>query len=387
MTSQYPIAAGMTQTGYPAVGMLFSHTGTHVNESCSGTLIAASVVLTAGHCFDTNPMDAFYLGQGTAVAGGDTDWEKATVGMRRIAIDRWARPASYRSASGIPPTTLDIAVAHLAQSVIDVTPLELGSMPPPAGAAGIVVGFGRHPTSGGAYDQLTKRSANVAVSRILSTTLLQTDVTNGVPLNGDSGGPFIHDGRVAGTACCGHGPNLAQTDQYYARVDLAHDWIVEKIAEYGGAVDGGILDGGSNVFADAGAAADVRSRDDLAAADVRSREDAGFVQDGGRTTSPDASLDAGGTGGTGGTGGSADAAVSGGTGGSGTAADSGGCQYRPGRVSDGWGGTCFGIGCLLALARLRARSFTRQWVGGRCRRRRSARRERPPGEVVPRRGR
>jgi V8-like Glu-specific endopeptidase len=54
---------------------LFSHTGTHVNESCTGTLIAPNVVLSAGHCFDTNIMDAFYLGQGVAVQSGDTDWE------------------------------------------------------------------------------------------------------------------------------------------------------------------------------------------------------------------------------------------------------------------------------------------------------------------------
>src|SRR5262245_37111397 len=73
------IRVGEVDNGDLAVGLLFSHNGSRVTESCSGSLIAPNVILTAGHCFDTNVMDAFYVGQGVAVAGGDQDWEKATV--------------------------------------------------------------------------------------------------------------------------------------------------------------------------------------------------------------------------------------------------------------------------------------------------------------------
>ena len=49
-----PMSGGQVDSADQAVGLLFSHTGTHVNESCTGSLIAPSVILTAGHCFDTN---------------------------------------------------------------------------------------------------------------------------------------------------------------------------------------------------------------------------------------------------------------------------------------------------------------------------------------------
>src|SRR5689334_16938607 len=77
------IRGGEVDSGDLAVGLLFSHNGSRVTESCSGSLIAPNVILTAGHCYDTNVMDAFYVGQGVAVAGGDMDWEKATINMRR----------------------------------------------------------------------------------------------------------------------------------------------------------------------------------------------------------------------------------------------------------------------------------------------------------------
>src|SRR6185436_7106655 len=147
--TQQAMSGGQVDSGDPAVGILFSHTGTHVNESCTGTLIAPNVVLTAGHCFDTNIMDAFYLGQGVAVQSGDTDWEKATVNMRRIAIDQWARQPNYRMNTGTPPTVLDVAVGHLAQPVIDVAPVGIGTAPPPANSMARTVGFGRHPLSAG----------------------------------------------------------------------------------------------------------------------------------------------------------------------------------------------------------------------------------------------
>jgi hypothetical protein len=289
-STEQPMSGGQVDSGDPAVGILFSHTGTHVNESCTGTLIAPNVVLTAGHCFDTNIMDAFYLGQGVAVQSGDTDWEKATVNMRRIAIDQWARQPNYKVNTGTPPTVLDVAVGHLAQAVTDVAPVGLASAPPPANVMARTVGFGRHPTSAGpdpncltgcnndctcmkntcgckstqpivgnvclcndmgAYDQLVKRTATITVAESLATTLHQTTVTDSVNLPGDSGGPLFYNNVIIGTDCCGHGPANAQTDQYWARVDLARDWIDGKLREYGN--DGGVVGTGGGSGGSGGA--------------------------------------------------------------------------------------------------------------------------------------
>jgi MYXO-CTERM domain-containing protein len=236
------IRGGEVDSGDLAVGLLFSHNGTRVTESCSGSLVAPNVILTAGHCFDTNVMDAFYVGQGVAVAGGDMDWQKATVNMRPYTIAQWARPPQYRRNTGFPPTVLDVAVGRLSQPITDIMPLPLATAAPPEGATGTIIGYGRHPTTGNQYDQHVKRTAMVTISQVLSTTLHQQSVTSGVPLGGDSGGPFIYNGSIAGTVCCGNGPALAQTEQWYARVDLAREWIVGMIGQYGGG-DGGVVSG------------------------------------------------------------------------------------------------------------------------------------------------
>jgi hypothetical protein len=183
--------------------------------------------------------------------------------------------------SGTPPTVLDVAVGHLAEPVTDVAPLSLASAPPLAGATVATVGFGRHPTSAapdptclqqcngdcmcqantcgcknlqplfantclctdqGSYDQLVKRTATVTIADVLATTLHQSVVTDSVDLPGDSGGPVLYNGAIVGTDCCGDGPQNAQTDQFFARVDLAHDWIVGMIQQYEG--DAGQASGG-----------------------------------------------------------------------------------------------------------------------------------------------
>jgi hypothetical protein len=218
--------------------------------------------------------------------------------MRRIAIESMGAPAELPMNTRHASHVLDVAVGHLAQPVTDVTPVGIASAPPPANVMAKTVGFGRHPTSAGpdqnclngcnndctcmknmcgcmnttpivgnvclcndmgAYDQLVKRTATITVAEILATTLHQTTVTDSVNLPGDSGGPLLYNNVIIGTDCCGHGPANAQTDQYWARIDLAHDWIIGKVREYGN--EGGVVgtggaggSGGSGAGGSAGSA-------------------------------------------------------------------------------------------------------------------------------------
>jgi hypothetical protein len=275
-------------------------------ESCTGNLITPDVVLTAGHCFDVgqgetdvNPnvrMDSFYVGQGVAIPNTDEDWDSATVNMTKYTVDAFVRPSGYAPSSACPPSDLDIAVLHLSTPVTGVTPLGLATAPPPVGAMVQTIGFGRHPTStdagsdsGGAsqaciqtcgtscsclqstcncqnlqniggglcicldgatggttnYDQMVRRTATVPIAEVLTNYLHQTDVSQSTDLGGDSGGAVIYNGVVVGTDDCGNGATLAQTDQYFVRIDVAHDWIATQIGTFDG--DGGFAtDGGAS---------------------------------------------------------------------------------------------------------------------------------------------
>src|SRR3954471_11310247 len=55
------LQGGTKDTGDPAVGMIWYEGG----GFCTGTLIAPTVVLTAGHCVQ-DPIVGFYTGTGTA---------------------------------------------------------------------------------------------------------------------------------------------------------------------------------------------------------------------------------------------------------------------------------------------------------------------------------
>jgi Trypsin len=276
-------------------------------ESCTGNLITPDVVLTAGHCFDVGQgetdvnsnvrMDSFYVGQGVAIPNTDEDWDSATVNMTKYTVDAFVRPSDYAPSSTCPPSDLDIAVLHLSSPVTGVTPLGLATAPPPVGAMVQTIGFGRHPTSGDAgsdsggasqaciqtcgtscsclqstcncqnlqniggglcicldggtggatsYDQMVRRAATVPIAEVLTNYLHQTDVSQSTDLGGDSGGAVIYNGVVVGTDDCGNGATLAQTDQYFVRIDVAHDWIATQIDTFDGDAGLAATDGGAS---------------------------------------------------------------------------------------------------------------------------------------------
>jgi hypothetical protein len=358
-----------------------------VNESCTGELIAPDVVLTAGHCFDVaqgeedlNPkvrMDSFYVGQGVAIESGDDDWEPATANMQKFTVDAFVRPSNYAPSSSCPPSDLDIAVAHLATPVPGVTPLGIATSAPPAGAAVTTVGFGIHPTSAGApdggvlqccvqscvvdctclqstcgcknitnyggvcicndptvnasYDFEVKRTASVTIAEVLPQYLHQTDVSQSTDLAGDSGGAVLYGGVVVGTDDCGSGCASMQTDQYFVRIDVAHDWIASQVE---------MFDGDASV----GAAGDAAVGPE--AGGSTSSGSSGSVSSGGSSSgggTPGGSSSTGG--GTSGTGSSGGYPVGGSSGGSGIVSGGSGSDTWTGTGDSGTGATS---GCAAA---------------------------------------
>ena len=147
--------------------------------SCTGTLIAPDVVLTAGHCADANP---------TTVIANTTDYQ-AGGGIR----------AQIKSVTAYPSweTTFDLAVIVLEQPIVGVTPRPLGVACTFQGFAEDtmvhLVGFGLTDTAG-AGDNSTLREAQAPV--------LDADCSggNGCAAGAAPAGEFVAGG--GGTDSC-----------------------------------------------------------------------------------------------------------------------------------------------------------------------------------------
>lgn len=174
-------------------------------QMCTGTLIAADVVLTAGHCFDdylSNNVEVRVGVSNTAVSGGDT-----------FEVDHWVVHPNYELTSFA--VAHDVALVFLTTPVPGVTPAALAreaGLAAPAGTA-TMVGYGRpniEGTSGvlrAAYDRPIATCDRVeeiiadvtggAVASYAEASFVCWERLDGIgKCRGDSGGPTLVD--VAG---------------------------------------------------------------------------------------------------------------------------------------------------------------------------------------------
>jgi hypothetical protein len=169
------IQGGAPDTDHPEVGIVYSAD----DSFCSGTLIAPTVVLTAGHCVGN--VEGFYLGAGAA---GQT-WPDLSQFTRY-----GAEPAGVSYSN-------DIALVHLTSPVAGVTPFGTYGDKGAVGQSCTMIGFGGH--NEGATEYVgERRTATSKVSKITSTYVVVKWV-DGIADHGDSGGPLICNGAIVGT--------------------------------------------------------------------------------------------------------------------------------------------------------------------------------------------
>ncbi|HEX2659784.1 MAG TPA: trypsin-like serine protease [Polyangia bacterium] len=158
------IQGGQIETGYPAVGRMTSSAG-----GCTAELIGPSLVLSAKHCAGSSPR--FYTGTQPA------DFVRQPIDTQLVHPTR------------------DLWLVHLA-SPLAITPLVTNTGALPAvGTVCTAVGFGAHDDPGGI--PTGKRSATETVTSA-TTSIIKVLMGTGIADSGDSGGPLICNGAVAG---------------------------------------------------------------------------------------------------------------------------------------------------------------------------------------------
>ncbi len=243
------ISGGM----FPAIGELFVDPDGDGNGSlCSGTLISPMHFLTAAHCFnttgDSGPFSTggvikFQVAAETGMPGSDPNDPSDDLAQPMKFVEyEYMRAKIHPDWTGtFAPDNGDLAIVKLKKKVTGITPLELymvmdqmDQMQLETGKAGDTVGWGL--TNDRSFG--VKRDGDNVVDGIspMGKTLL-SDFDNNMSDTGtgqgDSGGPFLINGQVAGVLSYGSPPAGVAgdvIDHYgfnigHTRVSHYKDWI------------------------------------------------------------------------------------------------------------------------------------------------------------------
>lgn len=213
----YPFAVKFLMTGIP------NPDGTTRDSACSGSLVAAQWVLTAGHCF--HDVDR------VPVRGPVPYRTEAVVGRTDDANTSEGREVAVTEVRQSPLN--DIALAKLAEPVTDVRPIQLRTTAPQMGETVTLAGWGQ--TSADANKPATHlRIGKMTVHSVEDAT---TTVTGSWPrpdtsaCPSDSGAPYFVDGGAepALVSVENNGPSCPHDQpETTARVDVVAGWVQQQ---------------------------------------------------------------------------------------------------------------------------------------------------------------
>ena len=187
-----PIIGGTATTGDPAVVLLVSYPpDLSTFDTCTASVIAPTVLLTAAHCVDAKHHPGYLFG---VFAGPDAS-AYATAAELAPKLAHAKEVHAHPDYDPAPPFHADLGVVVLEQPLA-TTPLPINRAPLDASVAGEaarIVGYGQ--TVYHQYNAVKHQASTVVASLGAVDTVLVGDGTHRSCV-GDSGGPAL--GKVSG---------------------------------------------------------------------------------------------------------------------------------------------------------------------------------------------
>ncbi|MFB9238416.1 trypsin-like serine protease [Plantactinospora siamensis] len=210
----YRFATKLTMTNIPRAD------GSRYDSACSGALVAAQWIITAGHCFHDTA--------GNRVSGPAPYATTATVGRADLADSTGyvVDVAEIRQAS-----RYDVALARLATPITDIAPLPVGAGTPGTGTILRMTGWGAtgsvNPTPSSHL-----QSGQFTISRVSNTSVMVKGYAPAKDTSAclwDSGAPYFTDnpdGTQTLVSVESDGPACPHAqEETTSRVDRLASWV------------------------------------------------------------------------------------------------------------------------------------------------------------------